>query len=306
MSNFLSAIREKTGRVELALKKNSPEILIVAGAVGVVASIVLACKATLKVEEIKKERQEKLDEIEQCRNEVSEESYSEEDAKKDQLVVNLRSVGRLVKAYAPAGVVLAVSFGLIFKSHGILKSRGAALAAAYTAVDSAFKKYRERAVERFGEEVDKQLRYGIKEEEITVKDGDETRTETVKTADMSPKYSEYAKVFDESSREWKKDAEYNKMYLYRAQEYFNRQLNLRGHLFLNEVYDYLDIPRTRAGQVVGWIKDKSNPDKVSFGIYDFHDARHRAFINGYERSIILDFNVDGVIVDNVDYEGGAL
>lgn len=300
MSNFLSTIKEKTGRAELILKKNSPDILIVAGAVGVVASIVLACKATLKFEEIKKERKEKLDEIEECRNEVSEDAYTEEDMKKDQTIVNLRSFGKAARAYAPAAIVLGASLGLIFKSHGILKTRNAAIGAAYAAIDSAFKKYRERTVERFGEEVDKQLRYGLKEEELQVQDGDTVRTEKVRTADISPEYSDYAKVFDESSRQWQKSAEYNFLFLRKAQEHFNDLLYSRGHLFLNEVYDYLDIPRTEAGQFVGWLKDGDGDCKVDIGLFRIDDERHRAFINGYERNIILDFNVDGIIYDKIE------
>ena len=300
MSKFTSLIQNKAGRAGLILKKNSPDILIVAGAVGVVASVVMACKATLKVDEIKKEREEKLEEIEECRKENDEQTYSEEDMKKDTMIVNFRTVTKYIKNYAPAGITLVISLGLILKSHGILKARNAAIGAAYAAIDSAFKKYRERAVERFGEEVDKQLRYGLKDEEITVKDenGNE-HTEKVTTADISEKYSQYAKVFDESSRQWQKSAEYNLMFLRGAQAHFNDLLYSRGHVFLNEVYDYLDIPRTTAGAVVGWLKD-GDDGKISFGIYDDpRNERHNAFINGYERNIILDFNVDGLIYDKI-------
>ena len=308
MGNFLANLKGKLGRTELVLKKNSPDIMIVAGAVGVVASVVLACKATLKaelkVDEIKKERQDKLDEIEECRKEVSEESYTEEDEKKDKMIVNLRSFGKLAKtyavAYAPAAITLGVSLGLIFKAHGILKARNAAIGAAYAAIDSAFKKYRERTVAKFGEAVDRELRYGLKEEELQVKDGDDEKTEKVVTADISSEYSLYARVFDEASRRWQNSAEYNLLFLREAQSHFNDLLNSRGHLFLNEVYDYLDLPRTEAGQFVGWLKDGKGDCEVDMGIYDVTNERHRAFINGYEKNIILDFNVDGIIYDKIE------
>lgn len=300
MSKFMDSLKLKAGRTGLVLKKNSPDILIVAGAVGVVASVVLACKATLKVDEIKKERQNKLDEIEECRKEVSEEAYTEEDMKKDQMIVNLRSAGKLVKTYAPAAVTLGVSLGLIFKAHGILKARNAAIGAAYAAIDSAFKKYRERTVAKFGEAVDRELRYGLKEEELQVKEGDETVNKKVMTADISPEYSDYARVFDESSRRWQKSSEYNFMFLRGAQEHFNDLLNSRGHLFLNEVYDYLDFPRSEAGQFVGWLKDGDGDCKVDIGLFDPNNERSSAFINGYERNIILDFNVDGIIYDKIE------
>ena len=300
MGNLLANLKGKLGRTELVLKKNSPDILIVAGAVGVVASVVLACKATLKVDAIKKERQDKLDEIEECRKEVPEETYTEEDEKKDKMIVNLRAFGKLVKTYAPSAITLGVSLGLIFKAHGILKARNAAIGAAYAAIDSAFKKYRERTVAKFGEAVDRELRYGLKEEELQVKEGDKTKTEKVVTADISPEYSAYARVFDESCDQWQNNAEYNMLFLRGAQEHFNDLLNARGHLFLNEVYDYLGIPRSEAGQFVGWLKDGDGDCKVDIGIYDLSNERHRAFINGYEKNIILDFNVDGIIYDKIE------
>ena len=70
---------------------------------------------------------------------------------------------------------------------------------------------------------------------------------------------------------------------------------------MNEVYQALGIPETEAGQVVGWIYDPENPDHkgdnyVDFNIYDLHREKSRDFVNGYERSILLDFNVDGEIL----------
>ena len=43
--------------------------------------------------------------------------------------------------------------------------------------------------------------------------------------------------------------------------------------------------------------DKNNEYKVDFGIYNIHRPENRAFVNGYERTILLDFNVDGDILD---------
>ena len=68
------------------------------------------------------------------------------------------------------------------------------------------------------------------------------------------------------------------------------------------MYDLLGIQRTSAGQVVGWIYDESNPigdNYVDFGIYDLHDEAKRNFVNGYERTILLDFNVDGDILNMI-------
>lgn len=290
MNKVTSFINKKLGMTGLKLRKASPDILVIAGAAGTVAAVVLACLATRKVDEVEEERKELLDKVDQ----------SSETAKNDILKVNAQAAVKYVRLYAPTGIVLGTSLGMIFKSHGILKTRNAALGAAYFAVDQAFKKYRERVIEQFGEETDKILKYGIKEEEVEIKseDGGEMETAKVKTADISPQYSCYAKVFDESSRQWEKNAEYNYMFLRKAQEHFNDLLNIKGHLFLNEVYDYLDIPRTQAGAIVGWLKD-GDDGKVDIGLYNVDSERGRAFINGYERNIILDFNVDGVIFDKI-------
>ena len=301
MNKVTELLVKKFGHTSLLLKKNSPEILVVAGAVGVVASVVMACKATLKVDQITAEANEKLDEINECREKVDEQTYSEEDMKKDKMIVCVRTIGKLAKVYGPAAITLTASLMMIFKAHGILRARNAALGAAYAAIDAAFKKYRERAIERFGEEVDKELRYGLKKEEITTIDEDgKEKKEIVTTADISEEYSAYARIFDEGSRHWTKSAEYNYMFLREAEKYFNDLLAAKGHLFLNEVYDYLDIPRTSAGQVVGWLKDGDGDGRVDIGLFSKDDPQHRAFINGSERNIWLDFNVDGVIYDKIE------
>ena len=115
-------------------------------------------------------------------------------------------------------------------------------------------------------------------------------------------YSIYAKFFDDGCTGWTKDPEYNLMFLKDQQRYANDLLQSKGHLFLNEVYDMLGIPRTKAGQAVGWIYDEKNPvgdNFVDFGMYDMYNEKARDFVNGYERTILLDFNVDGNILDMI-------
>ena len=193
----------------------------------------------------------------------------------------------------------------MFTSHNILRKRNVALAAAYTAVDKGFKEYRERVIERFGKEVDRELKYNIKakeiEETVTDEKGNEKKVKTtIEVADPNLP-SPYSKFFDEACPEWHKNPEYNLMFLRGQQRWANDVLMGRGYLFLNEVYQALGIPETEAGQVVGWIYDPDNPDHkgdnyVDFNIYDLHREKSRDFVNGYERSILLDFNVDGEIL----------
>ena len=296
---FVSVYNGVKGQVQ----KHSPEILMGVGVVGVVTSTVMACKATMKLNDILEESKETRDKIKEVENNPKyEDKYSPADAKKD-LAINYVQTGmKVAKLYAPAVLLGGASLGCLLASNDILRKRNAALSAAYMTVDKSFKEYRNRVTERFGEEVEKEIRYGIKAEQIETtvvdEDGNETTvTETIKTMDPNL-YSDYARFFDAASPYWQNDPEYNLMFLKAQQQYANDLLRAKGRLFLNDVYDMLGIEKTKAGQVVGWVYDRENPNGdnfVDFGIYDMSKERVRAFVNGYETNILLDFNVDGNI-----------
>jgi hypothetical protein len=298
---FVSVYNGVKGQVQ----KHSPEILMGVGVVGVVTSTVMACKATMKLNDILEESKETRDKIKEVENNPKyEDKYSPEDAKKD-LTINYVQTGmKVAKLYAPAVLLGGASLGCLLASNDILRKRNAALSAAYMTVDKSFKEYRNRVTERFGEEVEKEIRYGIKAEQLETtvvdEDGNETTvTDTVKTMDPNL-YSDYARFFDAASPYWQNDPEYNLMFLKAQQQYANDLLRAKGRLFLNDVYDMLGIEKTKAGQVVGWVYDRENPNGdnfVDFGIYDMSKERVRAFVNGYETNILLDFNVDGNIWD---------
>lgn len=293
-------------RAALKIRKHSPEILVASGIVGVVASTVMACKATTKIDEVLTESKEH---VEMTKKYVEDngftEKYTENDYKKDLTIMYTQRGMKLVKLYAPAVILGTVSITAILAGHNILRKRNVALAAAYATVDKGFKEYRGRVIERFGEELDKELKYNIKAKDVEeVKVNEETGKEEiskkiVNVADPNA-YSDYARFFDDGCTGWTKDPEYNLMFLKDQQRYANDRLQSKGSLFLNEVYDMLGIPRTKAGACVGWIYDKKNPvgdNFVDFGIYDMYNERKRDFVNGYERTILLDFNVDGNILD---------
>ena len=296
-------------RVGLKLKKHSPEILVTAGVIGTVVSTVMACKATTKVADILDDTKEQVEQVHEMMELVETQpekyadKYSEEDKKKDLAIIYTKAGVKFVKLYAPAVILGTLSITGIVASNNIHRKRNLALAAAYTTVDKSFKEYRGRVIDRFGKEMDRELKHNIKAKEVeeTVVDekGKETTVKkTVNVIDSEP--SEYAKFFDDGCRGWEKDPELNLMLLRSQQNYANDLLKTKGHLFLNEVYDLLGIPRTKAGQVVGWIYDEKNPvgdNFVDFGIYDNFTKANRDFVNGYERTILLDFNVDGNILD---------
>ena len=305
-TDLMNTLSRTFGRMSLKAKKHSPEILVVTGVIGVVTSAVMACKATTKVDDILEDTKSKIGQINAVLEDenISEEQYSEEDSKKDLAIVYTQTGIKLIKLYGPSILLGTLSVTSILVGHNILRKRNLALGAAYAAVDKSFKEYRSRVVERFGKNLDKELRYNIKakeiEEVVTDENGNETIVKkTVQTAELN-EHSDYAKFFDEYCSGWSKDPEYNLMFVKQQQSYANKVLKEKGYIFLNDVYNLLGISPTKAGQVVGWVYDEKNPvgdNYVDFGLYDLYNENARDFVNGRERSILLDFNVDGNILD---------
>ncbi len=302
----IELMKKSLSKACFKIKKHSPELLAAAGVVGVVISTVMACKATTKIDEILQNTKSDIDTIHNAMIDDSlKEEYSNNDAKRDIAVTYLQTGIKLVKLYAPAASLGLLSITGVLASNNILKRRNIALAAAYATVDKGFKEYRGRVVERFGKEADREFKYNIKAknlEEIIIdeKTGEDKKIKKdINVADIND-HSDYARFFDEGSPYWEKDSEYNLMFLNAEQNFANDRLKARGYLFLNEVYERLGIPTTKAGQIVGWIYDSDNmvgDNFVDFGIYNIDRERSRDFVNGYERVILLDFNVDGNILD---------
>ena len=297
------------------LKKHSPEILVVTGVIGTVVSAVMACKATTKVNFILEETKQHVDIIHDSaeagevkgyleNGEVGMIPYTAEDSQKDLTIVYAKTGLNLAKLYAPSIVLGAVSLTSILVGHNILRKRNLALAAAYQIVDTGFKQYRNRVIERFGTELDRELKYGIKaqevEEVVVDKKGKEkTVKKTVEVANPAMAATPYTICFDETCSGWVRDAEQNKFFLLRQQEHANDLLKSKGRLFWNEVLEMIGAPKCRAGQTVGWVYDENNPigdNYVDFGIFDIHNEASRNFVNGLEKSIWLSFNVDGDIL----------
>lgn len=305
-TKLMANLARTASRVGFKFKKHSPEILVVVGVVGVVASTVMACKATLKVNEVLDDANADIEKIhaavEAGHTEAGAE-YDEADGKKELAIVYAQSGVKFAKLYGPAVVLGAVSVGCIVASHRILSKRNVALAAAFASVDRGFKEYRGRVIDRFGEELDRELKYNIKAKEIEEKVVDENGEEKIVTKTVQvgePERSPYTKCFDEYCINWTKNAEDNLFFLMSQQNYANERLQAKGHLFLNDVYEMLGINKTKAGQVVGWywIPGKHEPT-IDFGIFNLYHEANRDFVNGRERSIWLDFNPDGNILDYI-------
>ena len=301
----LSNLTTKSGFI---LKARSPEILLVLGVAGTVASTILACRATLKVEDVLDEHLEKIDKINDCWGKVKDgeiplDIYSEKDHKRDVVVTYTQTAVNFIKLYGPSITLGTASIFLIISGHNILKQRNVALMAAYNVVAEGFNAYRKRVIEEHGEDVDYMYKHGLRKQEITEMaytdaDGVKHKAQKKQVLVEGPNgLSSYARFFDDGCSQWSKNSEYNLMFLRSQQNYYNDMLKARGHVFLNEVYDALGIPRTQAGAIVGWMIGDRGDNFIDFGIFDGDRMKARDFVNGYERSILLDFNVDGVIYD---------
>lgn len=301
------AIARKVAEQGFLANKNSPRILFVGGVVGMVGSTILACRATLKLEEVldqidseKRTAHEAKADVERPDYEGTA-TYPDNELRKDLTIISMRGVKDITKLYAPSVLLGAASIAALTKSHNILQDRNLALTAAYAVVDGAFTRYRERVVDRYGEDVDRDLRYDS--EHVDILD-EETGKIVGSTRVVSAPGSRYAVFFDEvSSRNWSVDPDINLLFLRSQQLYLNDRLRARGHVFLNEVYDSLGLSHTEAGAIVGWRwKKGTGDDFIDFGCWDGGEVV-MDFFNGREGAILLDFNVDGVIYDKLEIEG---
>lgn len=295
--SLVPAISKTIARNGLVLQKNSPGLLFGAGIVGVIGSTVLACKATLKMDEVLDEAKDKLITAKSLQHK----DYSERDRQKDITLIYVQTGVKIVRSYGPAVVVGGLAIAALTRSHIILTRRNAALTAAYAALEKGFAEYRARVVEKYGEDEDRNLRYGS--QTVTIEDG-KKKKELVRVGPGEP--SIYARYFDnESSASWSKEPEYNLIFLKCQQNYANDLLKSRGHVFLNDVYDMLGLKRSTAGSVVGWVgyQDKQGlgDDYIDFGIFADKDKDcFVEFMNGFGGAVLLDFNVDGVIYDKIE------
>lgn len=319
-SKLLNNANKSLNKITFKVKKHSPEILVVAGVVGTVASAVMACKATLKVNEVIDGAKSDIDKIHTATEKgVTEagEEYSKEDSNKDLIIAYTQTGLKLAKLYGPSVILGGLSITSILASNNILRKRNVALAAAYATVDNTFKEYRGRVIERFGERVDKELRYNIKAKEIveTTVDEDGNEHTEVKTVDFVGNedlingVSGYARFFEKYTTDskgntilnpnWQTNNEFNIMFLTAQQNYANDKLKAKGYVYLNEVYEMLGLPASRAGQIVGWVYDPENTvgdNYIDFGLFRSSD-NYSDFIYGHDNGILLDFNVDGNILE---------
>lgn len=302
-NEIMSKASGALNKIGFGLKKRSPEILVAVGVVGTVVSAVMACKATTKINTILDETKEQLGKIhEYAGNPDAAEKYNAEDAKKDTAIVYAQTGVKLAKLYAPAVGLGILSISSILASNNILRKRNMAISAALAAATQDFKDYRNRVIERFGKDVDYQLRYNIKAEEIeeTVTDEKGKEKKVKKSIEVAdPNASGYVKYFTRSNPYWEEDSSYVEMFLRSQQNYANDKLKATGHLTLNDVYDMLGFHDSKAGMVVGWIYDLDHPNGDNYVEFDVKKVNLPNEQGGYEEAYAIDFNVDGNIYNEM-------
>ena len=309
---FAENIKRALHMAGFKLRAASPEILIATGVIGGLVGTVMACKATMKLDDILAETANSVERLNKAVENKTINEYTENDRKHDLAVCYAKTGVKIAKLYAPAAIVIGASVASVLTGHSVLRKRHIALAAAYATVDKSFKEYRERVVDKFGDAIDAGLKHDINAVEL-----DETVTdektgepkETKKLVDAADKFepNEYARYFLEGNPNWDKggNMEYNLSFLRSQQQYANDLLQAQGYLFLNEVYELLGFKPTKAGQVVGWVYNPKNPvgdNFVDFGMREvYRPSETSDFIEDWDRAVLLDFNVDGNIFDRVNW-----
>lgn len=284
----------KLAKPALKLQKASPKIMFSVGLVGTVAAGVMACRSTLKLSETL-EPTEKLIQLAHEKA-IADEDYANDEYQKDLIKLKVHTVLNVAKLYAPAVGAAVISIGLLTSAHVVQNRRAAAMSAAYATLKEGYDRYRERIIEKMGAEEEQKIRHGVRvaEEIVEGKDGKPKTVKREYASGLSP----YAQLFTEGNQNWHPNPENNWFFLNAQRNYLNNKLNAHGFLFLNEVHEALGLPRTKEGQVVGWIAGENHGDGyIDFGIDSDRSDQVRDFMRGAEDSIWLDFNVDGAILD---------
>lgn len=283
------------------VRRFSPEILMVAGIAGVTTAAVLAARATLRLGNVVETANDKIEDVKELRSQKGFET--ETDYNKALTKVYFNRAFQVTKLYTPALSVGMVGIGCLLGSHGIMSQRNVAMAAAVKAVESSFAQYRERVVDEFGEEKDKEFRSGVVVKDVPTYDENGKQNGTEKVVEVAgDKFSGYARCFEPTNDNWSKIPGANQMFLKQQQNWLNDKLRAQGYLFLNDVYKALGFPVTSAGQVVGWLWETHEDAKdgfITFGLDEIERQAKLDFVNGFERSCWLDFNVDGIIYDKL-------
>lgn len=218
---------------QLFIKRNASTILTTLGGAGVIATSVLAVKATPKalvlLEQAKKEKGEELTTVETIK------------------------VAGIV--YIPAVVTGAASIACIFGANVLNKRQQASLVSAYALLDASYKEYKEKVEELYGEGANEHLK------EELVKDKYEASEESEDDG-LQLFYDDFSGRYFRSTMYDVQQAEYR----------INRDIHMRGWAELNEFYDYINLDAIDGGEALGW-SEGGNLARYWQGWIDFSHRR---------------------------------
>jgi hypothetical protein len=307
-------------------KKYAPEIMMVTGTIGVIATVVSACKGTMKFEEVMEEHRRQIEGLhaveDKVKNgEISPEKYSEEDGKKDRMGIYIRTTIGVLKAYAPTIILGAASIGCFLMGANIINKRYLGVAAALNTLTLDREKFEERVKAEIGEEKFNELKFPMKETEVISPVEDPLTglkvndVSTIKEFDSKGTLPPWARIFDSTSGCYDKDPEANRIFLWNLEQALNNKIRWRaqmsptgvGYLLLNEVWPKLDFDKTQMGATNGWLyyRDQERAKKegvhnyVSLGVFNAdgsYNYINRHFINGTEPVCVIVPNIDGDVI----------
>lgn len=292
-----TALSTRLARTALVAQKQNPKVLFYGGLVLMSGTVVSACRGTMRLEstldDIRQDRAD-LDRIE----EVFPGKYTNREIQSMNLHLTIRGLARVAKLYLPSIALGVAAVGCLTSSHNQLTRRNAGLSAALAATERALDSYRNRVRESYGEEKELDLWRGTKTENVPVLDDEGRETKSRRKIKTGGGHSPYARIWGkDTTDEWDPEESYNFAKLRHVQQWGTMQLERKGHLFLNEIFDELGLSRTSAGAVVGWLsKDEGGTDGfVDLGVMNRQDGEFLDFVTGREEHVMLDFNVDGEI-----------
>lgn len=200
-------------RSKMFLSRNGSTILTCIGGVGVVATAVMAVKATPKAMAL-------LDAAA---------------AEKGEKLTKWETVTVAGPVYIPAIVTGAATIACIFSANALNKRQQATLTSAYALLNTTYQDYKKKTIELYGEEADEHIREEIakdKYEEVDI------------VAEVGKRlfYDEFSGRYFESTMEKVIQAQYE----------INRKISQNSGAYLNEWYEALDLPPVDYGDGLGW------------------------------------------------------
>lgn len=274
----------------------SPTALVIYGLAALGVGAYETIKASREIDNVLDECKKDIEEVDSM---LQEKPKSEEKTVASKQDIYVYTGKKIIKLYAPAVMFDAIGVGLILKSHNMLRSENMDLKATVGAIAGGYSALRNRLNETLGDDTGNKVANGIQPKAVEIENEDGKKKKTVVNVMNQSDISPYAKFFDETSMFFKGVPEADLEFLIAVNNDANRKLEKKGYLFLNEVYAMLGFEETAIGNYVGWINEKGSYKKVDFHIFDVTNEANRRFVNGLESVVLLDFNVDGAIIDYI-------